>query len=50
MPYFGASYSNYSDSIFNYQNSIYKKLFDKKDNIIDITKPNLELNNTKVNR
>ncbi len=48
IPYFGNTYNGYGESIFDYQNNIYKKLFDKDSNIIEISKPKLELNNIEV--
>lgn len=48
IPYFGSTYNDYGDDIFNYQNNIYKKIFNKKDNIIEISKPSFELKNISV--
>lgn len=48
IPYFGNTYNDYGSSIFNYQNNIYKKLFNKDDNIIEVSKPSFDYNNIKV--
>lgn len=48
IPYFGDTYNSYGTSIFNYQNKIYQKLFNKKDNIIEISKPSFEYKNIDV--
>jgi len=48
IPYFGNTYNDYGSSIFNYQNNIYKKLFDEEDNIIEVSKPSFDYNNIKV--
>ncbi len=48
IPYFGDTYNSYGSSIFNYQNKIYQKLFNKKDNIIEISKPSFEYKNIDV--
>jgi len=48
IPYFGNTYNDYGSSIFNYQNNIYKKLFEEHDNIIEVSKPKLNYNNIEV--
>ncbi len=48
IPYFGNTYNDYGSSIFNYQNNIYKKLFNEEDNIIEVSKPSFDYNNIKV--
>ncbi len=48
IPYFGDTYSDYGGSIFDYQNNIYQKLFGKKENIIDISKPSFKYENIDV--
>jgi len=50
IPYFGNTYNDYGSSIFNYQNNIYKKLFNKNDNIIEVSKPSFDYNNIAVTK
>ena len=49
IPYIGNDYINLEENLFNYQNHIYQSIFNKIDNIIDITDPKIIKNNVSIN-